>query len=263
MAIEETLQQAQQAPDALLACILDTGEVLLTNGAEVLRVEDTLSRLCKAYGFSRINVFSITSSIVLTVTCPDGRVVTQTRRIANRDTNLQKVELVNALSRQICNAPVCIEVFQAKLAAIHDSKNCSPLLQCFGYALISAVFSVFFGGTALDGLAAAISGVFVFFIQYFLKKTQMNSILQSLLISAFTACVVVLLVYIGIGEAPDKITIGNIMLLIPGIAFTTALRDMINGDTISGLVGISDAVIKAIAIAIGFAAVLAQFGGVL
>ena len=74
---------------------------------------------------------------------------------------------------------------------------------------------------------------------------------------------IVFLVYIGIGNAPDKITIGNIMLLIPGISFTTALRDMINGDTISGLVGISEAVIKAIAIAIGFAAVLVQFGGVL
>jgi len=91
----------------------------------------------------------------------------------------------------------------------------------------------------------------------------MNGILQSLLASAFTALVVVLLVSIGIGQAPDKITIGNIMLLIPGISFTTALRDMINGDTISGLVGISEAVIKAIAIAIGFAAVLVQFGGIL
>ena len=89
----------------------------------------------------------------------------------------------------------------------------------------------------------------------------MNSILQSLLASAFTAGVVVLLVRFRIGQAADKITIGNIMLLIPGISFTTALRDMINGDTISGLTGISEAVIKAIAIAIGFAAVLVQFGG--
>jgi uncharacterized membrane protein YjjP (DUF1212 family) len=51
------------------------------------------------------------------------------------------------------------------------------------------------------------------------------------------------------------------MLLIPGIAFTTSLRDMINGDTISGLIGISEAAIKAIAIAIGFALVLVQMGG--
>ena len=65
----ETLQA--QSPDAVLACILDMGELLLTGGGEVFRVEDTLSRLCAAYGFQKINVFSITSSIVLTVECPD------------------------------------------------------------------------------------------------------------------------------------------------------------------------------------------------
>ena len=91
----------------------------------------------------------------------------------------------------------------------------------------------------------------------------MNSILQSLLVSAFTAFVVLLLVHLGIGNTPEKIMIGNIMLLIPGIAFTTSLRDLINGDTISGLIGLIEAIVKAIAIAIGFAAVLVQFGGAL
>jgi uncharacterized membrane protein YjjP (DUF1212 family) len=91
----------------------------------------------------------------------------------------------------------------------------------------------------------------------------MNSLLQSLIVSAFTAFAVMLMVRVGIGNSPELITIGNIMLLIPGIAFTTALRDIINGDTISGLVGISEAVIKAIAIAIGFAVVLVQMGGAL
>ena len=103
----------------------------------------------------------------------------------------------------------------------------------------------------------------LFVIQYFMQKLRMNSILQCLLVSAFTALVVTVLVRLGIGDTPAKITIGNIMLLIPGVSFTTSLRDMINGDTISGLVGISEAVIKAIAIAIGFAAVLVQMGGVL
>lgn len=263
MSTEEIIRQAQESPDALLACILDTGEVLLTNGAEVFRVEDTLSRLCLAYGFSNVNVFSITSSIVLTVKCASGRIVTQTRRIGNRDTNLRKIEQANSLSRQLCKDPIPVEEFKQRLLEISQLKNCPAYLLCLGYALISASFSVFFGGNALDSLAAALSGLFVFAVQYFLKKTRMNGILQSLLASAFTALVVVLLVSIGIGQAPDKITIGNIMLLIPGISFTTALRDMINGDTISGLVGISEAVIKAIAIAIGFAAVLVQFGGIL
>ena len=263
MTNETAVQASCQTPDLLLSCILDMGELLLANGAEVLRVEDTLTRLCAAYGFSKINVFSITSSIVLTVHNAEDRIFTQTRRITARDTNLQKVSLVNALSRQLCKEPVSVEIFQKRITAIRSCGTCPVPAQCICYAVISAVFSIFFGGSAMDGLAAALSGIILFFTLRFMQKLRMNSILQSMLASAVTAFAVVLLVRLGIGNTPEKITIGNIMLLIPGIAFTTSLRDIINGDTISGLVGISEAVIKAVAIAIGFAAVLVQMGGAL
>jgi len=261
MATEAAVQASIHNPDTLISCILDMGELLLANGAEVLRVEDTLSRLCAAYGFSRINVFCITSSIVLTVHNAENQIFTQTRRITARETNLQKVDRVNTLSRQLCKSPVSITALQMQIAAIRDCGTCPIWIQCLCYAIISAVFSVFFGGSALDGVAATISGVVMFFTLQFMQKLRINSILQSLLVSAVTALAVVLLVHLGIGHTPELITIGNIMLLIPGIAFTTSLRDIINGDTISGLVGISEAIIKAIAIAIGFATVLVQMGG--
>jgi len=84
--------------EALLACILDMGEMLLKSGAEVMRVEDTISRLCKVYNFTKYDVFTITSSIVLTVRTLGGRTLTQTRRIKARDTDLGRVAQVNALS---------------------------------------------------------------------------------------------------------------------------------------------------------------------
>ena len=115
----------------------------------------------------------------------------------------------------------------------------------------------------LGNIMCALSGILVFGIQHLIQNLRLNGILQNLLVSAFTALVVVMMVRIGIGNTPAKITIGNIMLLIPGVAFTTSLRDIINGDTIAGLVGLSEAVLKAIAIAIGFAAVLVGIGGIL
>lgn len=259
----EAVQAIRDTPDALLTCILDMGEILLTSGAEIIRVEDTLNRLCRAYGFTQINVFSITSSIVLTAHCPDDRVITQTRRIPARNTNLEKVAQVNALSRHICRTPVSVREFRVMVEKVRAVGSYPSWILCLCYVVISATFCVFFGGSAWDSLAAAISGLVVFFIQHFLQKLKMNGVLHSLLASALTALVVVLLVKLGIGQDPANITIGNIMLLIPGVAFTTSLRDLTNGDTLSGLLGLSEAVIKAIAIAIGFAAVLVGIGGLL
>ncbi len=263
MSAEIMQQPVFETPDLILDCILDMGEILLSSGAEVLRVEDTLTRICKAYGFHNINVFSITSCIVLTANSGDGRIFTQTRRVPNRSTNLQKVAVVNALSRNICKNPISAGLFKEKIADIQRVKVYSPIAQCLSYIVTASAFTIFFGGTALDAVAGAFSGAFVFFVQLLIQKMRMNNILQSALVSAFSAFFIVLMVTIGLGQTPDKIIIGNIMLLIPGVAFTTALRDLVNGDTLSGLIGICESVLKAISIAIGFAAVLVGFGGVL
>lgn len=261
LSLLEEIHDSDIQSERLLTCILDMGELLLTGGAEVLRVEDTLTRLCDAYGFHRVNVFTITSSIVLTAHRPDGRVFTQTRRILLRDTDLKQVEQVNALSRKLCSCPVSIDEFRNQLENLHRKQPVSPLLLCATYAMLSAVFALFFGGSGWDGCAACLSGVVMFWVQYLFQKLRMNSLLQCLLVSACTALSVAIMTSLGLGNDASKITIGNIMLLIPGVAFTTALRDVINGDTIAGILGIVEAIVKAAAVAIGFALVLVQMGG--
>lgn len=247
--------------EAVLSCILDMGELLLTSGAEVMRVEDTISRLCAIYNFTKADVFTITSSIVLTVHTPQGRVITQTRRIRDRGTDLGRVARINALSRQLCVKPLDVPAFRCAIEELRHSPVYPVWAQCGMYALISAAFSIFFGGTLWDALAAALSGLLLFGALRFGGRMRLNSILLNMLSSMLAALAVAGMVALGLGQNPDKIIIGNIMLLIPGIAFTTSLRDMISGDTISGLLGVSEAVLKALAIAIGFAVVMMQVGG--
>ena len=127
------------------------------------------------------------------------------------------------------------------------------------YMVISFSLSVFFGGTLADGVAASLSGMVLFAMIRMSATLQMNSLLQTAICSAVTA-LAVLLVGASIGVHPDKIMIGNIMLVIPGIQLTTSLRDMINGDTISGLLNLSEAILKAISVALGFALVLLAGG---
>ena len=244
-----------------LSSIMDIGELLLKYGAEVSRVEDTMGRLCKAYGFVRADVFTITSSIIATVTLPDERSITQTRRIKERVTDLGKVARVNALSRKICAAPCELRELQDQIQAIWKAPGVPDWLNLAMYSMISAALSVFFGGGWMDGCAAALSGLVLFATLQFSASLKLNSIIQTMICSAITALAVLLLVRLGIGRQPDKIMIGNIMLVIPGIQFTTALRDMINGDTISGLLNMSEAVLKAISVAMGFAVVLIVGGG--
>lgn len=259
MHLETPVPQAEE--ESLVSCILDMGELLLTSGAEVMRVEDTISRLCRVYGFVKYDVFTITSSIVLTVRTAGGRTFTQTRRIRTRDTDLGRVEKINALSRRICATPIPLEQFQNAVEQIRPSKPYPVPIQRLMYIMISATFSIFFGGTILDGVAGAITGLVLFETLRLCTPARINNTLLCIIASFVTGIAAVILYTLGLGDNPDKIIIGNIMLLIPGIAFTTSLRDIINGDTLSGLLGLCEAILKALAVAIGFAAMLYLTGG--
>ncbi|MBE6994481.1 MAG: threonine/serine exporter family protein [Ruminococcaceae bacterium] len=259
--MEQTKSNLLDAPDRVMACILDIGEVLLKGGAEIMRVEDTLGRLCRAYGFASSDVFTVTSCIILTARLPAGDVMTQTRRVPARGTDLDSVARANALSRRLCARPVPLEEMQAEIAALRQGRSYPTWLQLLTWGVVSAAFSLFFGGTAMDACAAFCSGLVLFCAMTLGSRLRINSILLSCLCSGLTALTVALLCAVGLGQHHDKIIIGNIMLLIPGMALTTSLRDVINGDTLSGMMGFFESIVKAMAVAIGPAVVLKLLGG--
>ncbi len=250
-----------EAFPGILSAFLDIGQMMLTAGAEVSRVEDTLHRLGEAYGCRKVDVFTITSSIVLTVHSHSGKIFTQTRRITAYLTDMHRIECCNALSRKVCASPMPLPQLQQAIRDI-GKQSAYPLMMRMGaYMLIGLSFTLFFGGNAWDGLSSALCGFVLFWATYFCEKLTLQRIVMKILCSAAVGLSAVILTYLGLGTSVDKICIGNIMLLIPGIAFTTSLRDMINGDTISGLLGLCEAILQAFAIALGFALIMWAFGG--
>ena len=246
--------------DIILDGILDAGEILLKAGAEISRVEDTVHRMSVAYGFVRADVFVITSNIVVTVHTEDGSNITQTRRITGRSTNMRKIEQVNALSRKVCANPIPAGEFREAVADISRMPACSNRVILAAYLIIASAFAVFFGGTIRDGAAAAVCSLVPYGLSYYGEKIRLQPIILIIVESAAICLFALFTVWIGLGSNINYIIIGNIMLLIPGVALMTAVRDMIMGETISGVLGICEAVVRAIAIAIGCAMVLLGFG---
>ncbi len=243
----------------VLAAVLDVGEMMLTSGAEVNRVENTIQRMMQAYGCNRVDVFTIPSNIVVSVQTMEELVLTQTRRIANYETDMYKIERCNALSRRVCADLPTLQELKNVVEGIKQEKGYSRLTKFITYGVISAAFSVFFGGTWLDGVAAFVCGLLLYVSVEAFGRLKVQRIILNILCSAIVGLGAVLLTSLGIGQSVDKIIIGNIMLLIPGIALTTSVRDMISGDTVSGMLGLCEALIRALAIAVGFALVLWQF----
>ena len=233
---------------------LNIGEEMLISGAEVSRVEDSVRRICLAYGAEKVDVFTITSAIVVTVYAPTFGAVTQTRRITFTKYDLFKLSRLNALSRRICEEMPLFEVVESELEEIRRSTpQYSSAVMFVIYALVSASFTMFFGGVWQDAAASAVIGLFLRCMESVSRALELPANVAAVLWSFAGGCLALFFVSFGFGCSVEKISIGNIMLLIPGMQLTNSIRDVFNGDTLSALLGFCNAFLLAALIAFGFA----------
>lgn len=247
--------------NACLRGILDIGEMMLYAGGEVSRVEDSLQRLGTAYGGESVSVFVITTNIMMTVRFPGGVELTQTRAIpSGSKLDFTRLEALNALSRQCCKEPLAPEELQKRLKEM-DQVTVNPMILYLASMLSTGVFAVFFGGTIWDGLVAAGFALIICFMQRKFADICPNNMIFCLICS--------LVIGLGIGGISrlipvlhaDKIMIGDIMLLIPGLGITNAIRDVFAGDTISGMLRLVESVLWTAALAAGFMISMGLIGG--
>lgn len=235
----------------LINTLLDIGEAMLDSGAEVLRVEDTINRIGYAYQVKRMDVFAITSCINISMEFEDGSSLTQVRRFRKMNgTDLKKLEAINALSRDVCNNLLSTDELAHRVEEIIQKRK-KKIKMFAGYILAASAFAIFFGGNIYDGIAAGIVGALVCALQIFISPFFLNEVISQGIISFVTGFSVAFISTVLPGLNQAEIMIGVIMLLVPGVAFTNSLRDILLGDTLSGILRMIEALLLAGTLAIG------------
>jgi len=225
---------------------------LATSGAETYRVEESVRRICAAYGLDA-RVYAIPHSLIITIMIPGQHPMTQLCRMEHLGTDLEAVEQYSNLSRRICAEKPDWETALGWLdTADRAEKHFSIPMDLLGHVLVASGFCLFFGGSWLDSLSAGLCGLLLGVLSRILSKT--NTFFQKISSAFAMAFLAYGLSALGFTHNVDTCVIGALMLLVPGILFTNALRDIIFGDTNSGINRIVEVVLIAAAIALGTAA---------
>lgn len=236
----------------MLPCLLNIGEAMLSSGADVRQVERILSRVGQAYGADKMNVFVITEVIVVTMTMPSGVEYTQTRRISETASiDFTKLEALNKLCMDCCDDPLPLDELDERYRSIKNKKmgNASLFL---GGILCTGAFAVFFGGSWLDGVVAACIGVFICLTMKYWRAYLPNDLIYDFVVAFLSGILIGIAGKLLSGLSESMVTVGAIMILIPGVAMTNSLRDLIAGDTISGVMRLIESLLWAVALALGF-----------
>jgi uncharacterized membrane protein YjjP (DUF1212 family) len=244
----------------LLTLALDIGRGLLENGAETYRVEESVNRILVAYGIPKAEVFAIPTCIITSIS-EGGDTSSRVERIFHRGTNLDRVMKLNSLSRWICNDLPSVEEIRERLNAILRERSYPLVVKVIGFSLVAAAFTVFLGGGPMDALVAALCGVVTKPVIELLERYQMNIFFADIIGGALIAGVALLAAGLGLTSQVDLVIIGALMNLVPGVAITNSMRDIIAGDLVAGLAKLIEALIigTAIALGTGLSFVIASF----
>lgn len=245
----------------ILQQINKIGQLLLKHGAEIYRVEESLKRMCEGFGFTDIEVFAIPSYFTLSLTLHDGTPYQSSRRSRSNHTHLDHLYELNCLVRQISNQELSLDEIKNQIEII-ESERLNYRLILIGYIVSAAMFCAFFGGHINEMIVSAFIGFILYYFIYLLEKFDVNGIVRTILASMVLASIAIIAQKINFITNQQAVITGTLMILVPGIAITNSLRDIIGGDFVSGLSRMIEAILIAASIAIGVGIMMMILQGV-
>lgn len=239
----------------LLNLALDAGEIMLMSGAETHRVQDTMLRILSMSGRKQIEALALSTMLIVSLPREEKGPLSMARGVSTRAVNFEKICAVNAMSRDFVSGKITLEEATERLLEIHHTPKFGDFAHILAYGLTSGGFTMVYHGSPLDGIAAFITGMALGLLAIWNGKWKAPYFFSSFIGGALTG----LMAWIFHRLIPDtqisNIVIGSIMPLLPGITMTKGIRDILEGNFISGNSKLMEALLVACAIAGGVALV--------
>lgn len=227
------------------------GKIILESGGETYRVEDTIKRILKAYGVDNAESFVLPTGIIVSGQMEGNRISTVVTRVTSIQVDLEKISLVNDLSRHIEDEHLTPEEFTQRLEVIKNRPHYPFWLVVLFAGLTTFSFTIIIRGSLSEAAVAFLGGILVYVIRQLARSLRLNPFIQNAVGGMVAVLTAWLAVALGIIASAGTATIGTIMLLVPGITITNAIRDTFQGDYLSGVTRATDAFVTAGGIALG------------
>lgn len=246
---------------AVMEVAMKAGRLLLENGAEIFRVEETMERICRYYHVENPSFFVLSNGIFMTGggSVPGGSHFAHVEHIPVKGAQLDRVVAVNQLSREIESGRFTLSEADACLNAIARMPGKKRWQQILASGVGSACFCILFGGSGMDSAASFLAGLLLYAYVLLLSAPYMSRMIGNVLGGVLASAACVALYALGLGDDLSHMIIGAIIPLIPGIPFTNGIRDLADGDYISGSVRLLDALVTFLCIATGVGVVIALY----
>lgn len=241
----------EKSADLLSEVASNAGAIMLENGAEIYRVEDTVERIIRSKTNAKdVDVYSTFNVIILSFTF-DNEVHTNVRRVKNRSNNLFYVDKVNQFSRDFCAGKFSLEEALIELKKIKESKGRPLFERIFGGAIAAGAFSLLLSGGQNEMAISIIVGMLSYYAANFMEQNGIGYFVVNYLYGVIVSILTIIAAHFIPDIKSGIIIVSSMMALLPGITITNAMRDLMSGDATSGLTGAVIGILISTALAMG------------
>lgn len=235
----------------ILNLAVELGDNMLRSGAEIYRVEDTIIMIMKSFKISEFDVYVLSNGIFASANENKDDACSVIRHVPLGNTNLAKISGYNQIARDLCAHVYSVDEAREKMLLIKNGRDYPVWLTMIACGIGSGAFGYLFGGTFYDAVFACMIGFLEQFILKWTLRHKFSMFIRTVFTSAFVCVSALVCCYFLQALHLDKVIIGAIMPLVPGILFTTSIRDFYNEDHLSGTIHLLNALLIALCIAVG------------
>lgn len=248
--------QALEERKKILNTAILAGELLLKNGAEIFRVQDTIDRIFESYGVTDGRVYVISNGIFITIGENTNDNYGAVRDVMPSTIRLDMIIKVNAVSREICEKKYSPEEAMKKLNDCTKVDKDNMPFMAFACGMGSGAFCYILGASITECIVATVLGILLQIFLMFMSGKNMSYFFSCIIGSAIVTLGSAAAVRFGINGSFNKIVIGSVISLFPGVVFTTSVRELFNSNYVSGIIHLMIALMTAVCIASGVGAAL-------
>lgn len=243
----------------ILKLSLKAGRILLENGAETYRVEETINLICNSKGIENASCFVIPTGIFINLEY-DGEYYSLIHRTNVKKVDLERIAMLNSFSRSFASGDIAVAYADKELEKIDNAPEFNKCETVLGGGIVGGFFSLLFGGGLIEFPLAFATSIMVIVFTMISDKYRLPFFVKNFIggmINMLSALILVKsLAYLGFSADIDAIIIGSIMPLVPGLAIVNAIRDIISGDFVSGTSRLTEAILIAVSLALGVGTIL-------
>lgn len=239
--------------------VMDVARLMIQNGAEIFRVEETIEHICNHYDVEDSSAFVMSNGIFMSAKVNGKETYSNIKHIPLSAAHLGIISALNDLSRNICFGTMSLEEAKIELEEIKKIPVKPRWFRTLAAGYGSAGFCYLMGASLIDTFLAFVIAMLLFVFILFCEKYQISRVIENT-VGGVIACSICVCLYFVAGEALhfdlNKVIIGSILPMFPGLPFVNAVRDVANSDILSGLIKLTNALLVFVYVAIGVGVVL-------